>query len=46
VDALSEKPSSTHVDFGTLLANLEAKGEQALEDLSSRGFAWATMIEA
>ena len=43
VDALFERPSSTHADFGTLLANLADKREQALEDLSSRGFARATI---
>jgi hypothetical protein len=46
VDALFEKPSSTYADFGTLLANVAAKREQAPEDLVSRGFAPATMTEA
>jgi hypothetical protein len=41
-DALFDMPLSTPRDFGTLLANLRIKGEQAPEDLGSRGFAKAT----
>jgi hypothetical protein len=41
-DMLFDMPLSTSADFGTLLANLRIKGEQAPEDLVSRGFAKAT----